>query len=109
MNLRERAWRDQMARMVGRLDTVIDGKLDDALRLQIIVLRDRIAGALGADGGFSTTAELRERARRDYEAASAIVGESAPLELPEGSSPRGVKVRQMAGFRPARPRHGDRA
>ncbi len=98
-----------MARMVARLDEVIEGDQDDALRLQIIVLRDRIAGALGADGGFSTTAELRERARRDYEAASAIVGETDALDLPEGSAPRGVKVRQMAGFRPARPRHGDRA
>ena len=109
MNLRERAWRDQMARMVQRLDQVIDGDMEDALRLQIIVLRDRIAGALGADEGFSTTPELRERARRDYEAATAIVGESGHLELPEGGSVQNVKVRKMAGFRSARPRHGDRA
>ena len=109
MNLRERAWRSQMAQMVERLDVIIASEIEDARRLQIIVLRDRIAGALGADGGFSTTAQLRERARRDYETATAIVGTADRLELPEGSSPRDVTVRRMAGFRAARPRHGDRA
>ncbi|MDF1561914.1 MAG: hypothetical protein P1V51_02650 [Deltaproteobacteria bacterium] len=109
MNLRDRAWRNQLAKMVERLDALIDSDIEDDRRLQIIVLRDRLAGALGADEGFSTTAELRERARRDYEEALGVFGESGKLELPEGGSPKDIKVRKMAGFAPARPRHGDRA
>jgi hypothetical protein len=109
MNLRERAWRNQVAQMIAHLDERIESEGDDAARLRHIVLRDRLAGALGADEGLATTPELRERVRRDYQQAAELLGLDGHLDLPEiGVQPRPL-VRVQAGLAPARPRHGDRA
>jgi len=115
MKITERRWRAALTEALAALDAALAG---DALsydaRTEHIVLRDRVAGCLGAEEGRFSTPELRARAARDYEAARALVGGDAAhplpaLSLPQGGAPAELQRRVRGGYQAARPRTGGRA
>jgi hypothetical protein len=111
MTLRERAWRRKVARMVRLLDerlTGIDTRAFEA-SAKLIGIRERLAGALGAEEGHTSTPELRRRASEDFaEAARFLDLEKDGFEPPEGDPPEVVLRRGFASFRQKSPVSGDR-
>lgn len=110
MNLRDRAWRARMARVLSLLDQHLEtADLDWEAHAHLRVLRERLAGALGAEEGWTSTPELRERAAADYAEAVKVLGlDEAPLTPPKGDPPEGVVTRGFDSFRRESPKRGDR-
>ncbi len=111
MNMRECAWRKRVAWMIGLLDERIEalGIRESPLEVDsMLALRERLAGALGAECGMRSTKELRRRAARDFaEAVERLDLPSQSFEPPLGQSAGRLVERDLASFRPALPKTGD--
>ena len=110
MNLRERRWRERVAGMVTKLDAKMAETEDWEARARLSVLRERLAGGLGAEEGYNSTTELRSRAAEDFVAAAKVLGlDEKPLVVPRGGRPTEVIRRDFDSYRKAKLKHGDRA
>ena len=111
MNIRERAWRRRVQKVVRLLDERIAGSEGEEpiARARMIWLRERLAGALGAEEGYTSTPELRLRAAKDLaEAENALGTDGAGFIPPRGSAVEKLMERGLASFRPVWPERGDR-
>lgn len=111
MNLRERRWRHDVKEAVHKLDHRIAGGTLEFQELHAMIdLRERLAGALGAEEGWTSTPQLRERAQTDYALAMKAleVRNADELEVPQGDPATDVYEKDFASFRRAPPKRGDR-
>ncbi|RMG10120.1 MAG: hypothetical protein D6729_19875 [Deltaproteobacteria bacterium] len=110
MNLKERRWRVEIEATVKALERAIAEEADLERQARLIELRERLAGALGAEEGWHSTRELRRRAAADHARAWETLGQDRPpLPVPRGDPPARLVARDFARYRPVLPRHGDRS
>lgn len=110
MNLRERRWRERVADMVAKLDAKMAETEDWEAKARLSVLRQRLAGGLGAEEGYSSTSQLRSRAAEDFAAAAKVLGlDEKPLSVPRGGHPTELVRRDFDSYRKAKLKYGDRA
>ncbi len=108
MKVRARAWRKKVRRMVGLLDEELAKAHEPLSGSRLLELRERLAGALGAEEGLTSTYELRRRAARDWAEAAALLDvKEPPFEPPPAVHHEPSMKRDLGSFARPWPRTGD--